>query len=87
MAFETRAWKKTAVLSDIDLCSGCGECAARCAIGAINMDEKPTGQLNAQEPGPPACAQEPQGLGMAGAAVADPAVVAKTESSFSSSFE
>jgi ferredoxin len=25
------------VLQDIDRCSGCGECAARCPTGAISM--------------------------------------------------
>lgn len=40
-AFETRAWKKTAVMHDVDQCNGCGKCATLCVIGAISMDKKP----------------------------------------------
>ena len=39
-AFETRAWKKTAVMHDADQCSGCGKCAAICIIGAISMEKQ-----------------------------------------------
>jgi ferredoxin len=39
-SFETKAWKKTSVLHDIDRCNGCGECASQCIIGALSMVEK-----------------------------------------------
>ncbi len=36
IAFETRDWKKTAVLHDIERCDNCGECASRCVVEAIS---------------------------------------------------
>jgi len=36
-AFETRHWKKRAVLSDPSSCTGCGQCEARCSTAAISM--------------------------------------------------
>jgi len=38
-SFETRAWKKTSVLQDIDRCNGCGECVSKCVIGALSLVE------------------------------------------------
>ena len=40
-AFETHAWKKTAVMHDADQCNVCGQCAALCVIGALSMAKKP----------------------------------------------
>ena len=37
LAFETRDWKKTTVLRDVDRCNGCGECVQRCLIDALSM--------------------------------------------------
>jgi hypothetical protein len=44
-------------------------------------------QLNENPPGPAEFGQEPQGLGIIGAASVDVPVVANTDRSFSSSFE
>ena len=35
--FETKAWRKTAVLQDMDRCTGCGKCEIRCPVEAIAM--------------------------------------------------
>lgn len=48
-SFETRAWKKTAVLHDIDRCNGCGECASRFVIGALIMVEKSIDRATGQK--------------------------------------
>jgi Fe-S-cluster-containing hydrogenase component 2 len=37
IAFETHAWRKTAVLQDATRCTGCKKCEVRCPIGAISM--------------------------------------------------
>ena len=37
IAFETTAWRKTAVLQDADRCTGCRKCEVRCPVGAIEM--------------------------------------------------
>lgn len=37
LAFETTAWRKTAVLQDATLCTGCTKCETRCPVRAITM--------------------------------------------------
>lgn len=37
IAFETTAWRKTAVLQAPDQCSGCARCGLRCPVQAIAM--------------------------------------------------
>jgi ferredoxin len=40
IAFETHAWRKTAVLQDAQGCTGCSQCAAHCPVGAIKMETR-----------------------------------------------
>jgi NAD-dependent dihydropyrimidine dehydrogenase PreA subunit len=37
IAFETHAWRKTAVLQDAAHCTGCAKCETRCPVQAIAM--------------------------------------------------
>ena len=48
IAFETRDWKKRAVLQDPARCTGCGDCAARCPVNAINLADAHPGRRSPQ---------------------------------------
>lgn len=41
IAFETHAWRKTAVLQNAGPCTGCSQCAFHCPVGAIQMTAPP----------------------------------------------
>lgn len=45
-AFETKDWRKTAVLQDAHLCTGCSKCEVRCPVGAISMQPRSAAGLD-----------------------------------------
>ena len=46
ITFETKDWKKRAVVQDAGQCTGCGDCESRCPFGAISLSETHQGKAS-----------------------------------------
>ena len=49
LSLEPKGWKKSAVVRDVDACTGCGKCEHKCLFNAINVVRDPRAPVAPQK--------------------------------------